>query len=210
MNDSFPKQLFPLPYPENALEPLLSQCTIDVHYNKLARAACDQLNTELACFPCHQNWSVERLVGQCQCLPFALQTAVRHNAGSLYCHELYFDCMTPTPVSSRPIGCLAQAIDRCFTCFDRLWQVMLHAGTSHFGSGWLWLVWVPGGELRVLTTIEHNTPLMQNMRPILVCDLWEHAYLPDYQNKRAEYLNAWKQLIDWEFVEQNFRFVTGK
>lgn len=204
MNEVCCAALPPLPYSYDALKPCISAETLHIHHDKLMGKAFSTLQGELEQYPQYCGWSVEQLLWDCPCLPVFLQTPVHRNAGSVFAHELYFDGMTPAPARCEPYGKLEQAIVRCFGSVEHFWEVFFKTADAHFGNGWIWLAANRRGDLKICATGGHDTPLDQCLRPVLVADLWEHAYFLDYQNRRADYLKAWKNIIDWDFAEANY------
>ncbi|WP_432353553.1 superoxide dismutase [Anaerotruncus rubiinfantis] len=210
MYEHYPFDLAPLPYPCDALAPCISPETVKLHHGKHQAGYVEKLNAALENCPKYHCWPLERLLCECPQLPKNLQLAVQRNAGGVYAHELYFDGMTPSPVTSCPTGRLAKAIDCCFTSFECFKDVMTQTALDQFGSGWCWLCCEPDGKLRVLSTANQDTPLSMGLRPVIALDVWEHAYYLDYQNKRKDYVQNWWNLVDWEFAEQNYLLVFEK
>lgn len=204
MYEHYPFSLMPLPYPYNGLEPYLDEQTVKLHHDGHQAAYVSKLNAALKCAPDYHTWSLEKLICNCGQLPAPLQVEVHRNAGGVYNHELYFDCMTCVPMCKRPIGKLAERIDCCFTSFEAFRDIFTQTALDRFGSGWAWLASDSAGRLQVLSTANQDTPLTRGLHPVLVVDVWEHAYYLQYKNKRADYLKAWWNLVDWQFAEENF------
>ena len=129
-------------------------------------------------------------------LPAAIQTAVRNNGGGVYNHELYFDSMRE-PVGQEPEGALSEAIERDFGSYRQWKEKMKQAAAGKFGSGWAWLVADKKGALSIVQTSNQDVPDLEEYTPILLVDVWEHAYYLQYQNRRADYLDGWFELINW-------------
>ncbi|MEM1484743.1 superoxide dismutase [Oscillospiraceae bacterium PP1C4] len=206
MNEHYPFQLAPLPYAYDALEPYIDTLTVSIHHDKHQATYVKNLNKALENYPAYQCWSLEQLICDCPQLPCDIQTAVQRNAGGVYTHELYFDGMTAPCMKkdARPTGRLSEAINRCFNSFEAFQTLMTQTALEQFGSGWAWLASDSCGNLHVLSTSNQDVPLCKGLRPIIVVDVWEHAYYLKYKNMRADYLAAWWNLVDWEFAEESF------
>jgi Fe-Mn family superoxide dismutase len=189
----------PLPYPEDALEPVISARTISFHYGKHQKAYVENINklvvgTKFADMPLEK--IITTAVGQ------ADFTAIFNNAAQAWNHAFYWQCLKPKG-GGEPPARLRQKIEDSFgdveTCCDELTK----AATSQFGSGWAWLV-LDGEMLRVVKTGNADNPMTQGMKPLLTIDVWEHAYYLDYQNRRGDYVSAViEKLMNWEFAGQN-------
>jgi Fe-Mn family superoxide dismutase len=135
-------------------------------------------------------------------VPEAIRTAVRNNGGGHHNHTLFWEIMGPGGGGS-PTGALADAVNATFGGFDQLKQAVNDAGAKRFGSGWAWLV-KDGSQLKVLSTANQDSPLMDGQVPVLGVDVWEHAYYVDYRNRRPEYLHAWWNTVNWDAVAKRF------
>lgn len=205
MNEHYPFELVPLPYPTNALEPYIDEQTVLLHHDAHLGGYVKKLNAALECAPDSiKCLPLERLITDAPMFPLPCRCPVLRNAGGVYAHELYFDCMTPNPSSHVAVGELAAAINCCFGSFEAFKQQMTEVAVSHFGSGWAWLVCCPNGNLQILSTVNQDIPLSIGLRPILVVDLWEHAYYLKYHNKRNDYIAAWWNIVDWDFANLNY------
>ena len=202
MEQHYPFSLPPLPYAYDALTPQLDQRTLHFHHDKHFAAYVDNLNKLLSDQPEYQSWSLEQLCWDWCQLPDDIRQGVRNNAGGVYNHDLYFKIMAPTPAST-PSGDLAGAITRDFGDLQALKDAMKAAALGQFGSGWAWLVFDREGRLSVRKTANQDTPLP--LCPLLACDVWEHAYYLQYQNRRAEYFENWWQLVDWPQLTETYR-----
>lgn len=194
MEQHYPFSLPPLPYAYDALLPQLDEKTLHFHHDKHFAAYVENLNKLLADQPAYQSWTLEQLCRDWCLLPDTVRQGVRNNAGGVYNHDLYFRCMAPTPATS-PSGALADAVTRDFGDLQGLKAAMKAAALGQFGSGWAWLVLDRDGTLSVQKTPNQDTPLP--LQPLLCCDVWEHAYYLQYQNRRADYFENWWQLVDW-------------
>ena len=183
-----------LPYKRDALEPHISQRTIDFHYGQHHAGYVKNLNNliENSRF---ENMSLEDIIKNSE-------GSIFNNAAQVWNHTFYWNCMTPEK-GSQPQVLLLKTIERDFGSFDNFKQMFIKQAATLFGSGWLWLVCDKEGKLSLLQTSNAETPLINNeLRPLLVCDVWEHAYYLDQQNLRLAYLNEFWQIINWKFVEK--------
>lgn len=193
-----PLSLMPLPYPDDALAPVTSAQTLKFHHGAhhagYVRKVNDLYGGELARYE-----SLEQLIGD-----VALEREdVFNNAGQVWNHDFFWQSMRPAAMrGAGPDGALAEAIETDFGSHDRLVEEALARGEKHFGSGWLWLV-VNGGRLSLATTANGRPAFVDGLYPLLVCDLWEHAYYLDHQNRRRAFLEGYfAQLVNWEFAAQ--------
>ena len=185
-----------LPYEMNALEPHISQKTLEFHYGKHHNGYVNNLNKLIAGTP-FESKSLEEIVK-------TAQGGMFNNAAQVWNHTFYWNCMTPNPKKTAPTGKLMDAIVRDFGSFDAFKEKFINACVTLFGSGWAWLVADKEGKLSIVQTSNAQTPLTEGLKPLLVCDVWEHAYYLDYQNLRANYVNEFWSIINWEFVELNY------
>jgi superoxide dismutase, Fe-Mn family len=196
---SAPLSLPPLPYPENALEPIISAKTLSFHYGKHHRTYVETTNklivgTELADMPLDQ--IVSATAGK------ADRVSIFHNAAQAWNHAFYWHCLKAKGGGSPPPA-LKQKMEAAFGSVDACKKELSNAAVAQFGSGWAWLV-AQGGKLKVVKSADADTPFTQGQRPLLTIDVWEHAYYLDYQNKRVDYVNALiDKLANWEFAAEN-------
>ncbi len=196
-----PHVLPPLPYADNALSPIISANTISFHYGKHHRAYVDNLNkliagTEFADLPLED--IITKTAGK------ADKTAIFNNAAQTWNHTFYWRSLDPKGGAAPPEA-LRQKIEASFGSLDACKQELATAGTTQFGSGWAWLV-LDGGKLKIVKTGNADSPLTTGMKPLLTIDVWEHAYYLDYQNRRADYLNAvLDKLVNWGFAAGNLK-----
>ena len=202
MEAHYPFTLPPLPFAYDALLPVLDERTLHFHHDKHFAAYVDNLNKLLADQPAYQGWSLEQLCQRWPELPEDIRQGVRNNAGGVYNHDLYFKMLAPLPASV-PSGDLAGAVTRDFGDLQALKDALKTAALGVFGSGWAWLVSDREGRLSVQKTANQDTPLP--LCPLLTCDVWEHAYYLQYQNRRAEYFENWWQLVDWPQLSEVYR-----
>ena len=199
--ETYPFVVQPLPYDYDALTPILDERTLHFHHDKHYKTYVDNLNGTLADYPELQKMSLKELLIDLDRLPAAAQTSIRNNGGGVFNHELYFGTMRQ-PMGQMPEGALADAIDRDFGSYNQWKEQMKQAATSQFGSGWAWLVTDKNGRLSILQTPNQNVPDLSQVTPILLVDVWEHAYYLQYQNLRAAYVEGWFNLIHWKKVER--------
>lgn len=202
MLNHYPFELPPIPYGEADLEPYIDAETVNLHYYKHFKGYIDTLNMILENHPRLQSLSLEQLLGNINRLPVKIQTDIRNNAGGVYNHNLYFHAMGPD--NNQPFGECEAAIRRSFGSMDAFQRVFLYAGTKQFGSGWVWLVADQYHNLRVVTTDNQNTLVGLKLYPILLMDVWEHAYYLKYKNQRRIYEEAWLRVIDWAEAEKKY------
>ena len=202
-NQKYKFTLPALSFSYDALTPYISEETLKFHYDKHFQTYTDNLNKALENHPEFQSWSLEKLVCDYNKLPENIKNAVRNNAGGVYNHYLYFDLMTPNS-TKKPMGRIEETINKRFGSYDIFKQEMKSVALNTFGSGWAWLVKDEVGNLEIISTQNQDTPFTLNLYPLLLVDVWEHAYYLQYQNRRAEYLDNWFNVIDWEKVEKNF------
>ncbi len=191
-----------LPYDYNALEPHIDATTMKFHHDKHHAAYIKNLNAAVNKHPEFQTKTVEELLISLDKLPKDIQTAVRNNGGGHLNHSMFWQIMSPKG-GGKPTGAIASTIKTQFGSFDTFKSQFNEAGTKLFGSGWVWLV-TRNGKLEIITTNNQDTPISQGLYPIMGNDVWEHAYYLNYQNRRADYLSAWWNVINW--TEVNHRF----
>jgi len=188
-----------LPYAYDALEPHIDEATMRVHHDKHHQAYVDKANAALE----GTEWadrSVEDVLTNLSSLPGDKQGPVRNNAGGHYNHSLFWNMMSPTG-GGAPTGAVGEAITSTFGSFDDFKEQFKAAGIARFGSGWAWLVKDSSG-LAVVSTPNQDTPLSDGSAPLLGADVWEHAYYLKYQNKRPDYLDAFWNVVNWDFVNE--------
>ena len=184
-----------LPYDRDALEPHISKETLDFHYGKHHNTYVVKLNgliegTEL------EGKSLEDIIK-------TSQGGIFNNAAQVWNHTFYWNCLSPNG-GGKPTGALADAIDTAFGSFDDFVAKFTDSAVNNFGSGWTWLVTNPDGSVEIVNTSNAATPLTTEQKPLLTCDVWEHAYYIDYRNVRPDYLKAFWALVAWDSVAKNF------
>ncbi|MBI5669358.1 MAG: superoxide dismutase [Chloroflexi bacterium] len=196
-------ELPPLPYPSNALEPHIDARTMEIHHGKHHNAYVTNLNKALEGQADWQNRSIEDILANLNSLPENIRTAVRNNGGGHANHTMFWQIMAPN-AGGEPTGELADAINRAFGSFAAFKEQFAAAAMGRFGSGWAWLVADRGGGLSITSTPNQDTPLMEGKTPILGLDVWEHAYYLNYQNRRADYIAAWWNVVNWPEVARRY------
>lgn len=199
-----PHELPALPYPKEALEPHIDALTMEIHHGRHHKAYVDNLNKALAGNTALEAKALPALLADLASVPDAIRGPVRNNGGGHWNHSFFWKLMAPN-AGGAPTGALAEAIQRTFGNLDDFRAKFEAAGMGRFGSGWAWLL-VQGGKLEIASTANQDNPLMGKAvagcegRPILGVDVWEHAYYLKYQNKRADYLKAWWNVVNWTEV----------
>jgi len=191
-----------LPYAYDALEPTIDEQTMHLHHDKHHQAYVDKANAALE----GTEWADKDVVEVLQnldALPADKQAAVRNNGGGHYNHSLFWEMMSPDG-GGEPSGELADAINSAFGSFDAFKDSFKEAGITQFGSGWAWLVKDTDGSVAVVKTANQDSPVSNGQTPLLGVDVWEHAYYLKYQNKRPEYLDAFWNVVNWDYVAQRF------
>jgi len=191
-----------LPYPFDALEPYIDARTMEIHHGKHHGGYVTNLNKALEGHPDLQKLGVEKLLAQIGKVPEDIRTAVRNNGGGHLNHSLFWKIMKKGG-GGEPSGDLAVAIKKAFGGFADFKAKFTQAATSRFGSGWAWLL-VRGGKLAVESTANQDNPVLDGGTAFFGLDVWEHAYYLKYQNRRAEYIEAWWNTINWAQVAENF------
>ena len=195
-------ELPPLPYAYNALEPHIDEQTMHLHHDKHHQAYVTNLNNAVQ-GTAFANLSVEEIVRRINDVPENIRTAVRNNGGGHVNHTMFWEIMKPS--GGQPTGPLAEAINQTFGSLDQFKTQFNDAGVKRFGSGWAWLVLDKGGKLQVISTANQDSPFMDGLFPVMGNDVWEHAYYLKYQNRRADYLNAWWNVVNWDEIAKRFQ-----
>jgi Fe-Mn family superoxide dismutase len=180
---------------------------MEIHHDRHHKAYVDNLNKAVAEFPDVGKKSVEDLVKDLNSVPEKIRTAVRNNGGGHYNHSLFWQMMKKDG-GGEPKGELAKAIDASFGSFNAFKEGISKAGLGQFGSGWAWLA-VSQGKLTIEASANQDTPLSSGKQPLLGVDVWEHAYYLKYQNKRADYIAAWWNVVNWDFVAERYAKLKG-
>jgi len=206
-------ELPPLPYPKDALEPHIDAQTMEIHHDKHHAAYVTNVNKALAGKSDLESKSVEALIGNLDAVPQEIRGAVRNNGGGHANHSMFWKLMGPK-AGGAPSGKLAEDINHTFGSFDAFKEKFEAAGIGRFGSGWAWLV-VNHGKLEIVSTGNQDSPLMGKAvsgaegTPVLGCDVWEHAYYLKYQNRRADYMKAFWNVVNWSEVARYYDKAKG-
>jgi len=199
-----------LPYAYGALEPFIDARTMEIHHSKHHQAYVDKLNAALEKFPEVAEKPLEELLKNIDAAPAEIRTAIRNAGGGHWNHSFFWKTMfsavngstAQPPINA--VGPLKAALYQAFGNMENFKKTFFEAAINLFGSGWCWLIKTADGQLQITTTANQDTPLALGHKPILCIDLWEHAYYLKYQNRRAEYLENWWQVINWPEAEKNF------
>ena len=189
-----------LPYEYNALEPYIDEQTMRIHHTKHHQAYIDKLNgavkgTEF------EKIAVDELIKNLNKVPENIRNVVRNHGGGHSNHTFFWNIMAPK--AGNPTGKVVDAITKTFGSFDKFKEEFMNAGLNRFGSGWAWLA-LNNGKLEIMSTANQDSPLMEGKKPLLGVDVWEHGYYLLYQNRRADYLKAWWNVVNWKKVNELF------
>ncbi|MCW8125203.1 superoxide dismutase [Fe] [Microbulbifer halophilus] len=185
-----------LPYAKNALEPHISEETLEYHYGKHHQTYVTKLNGLLEGTP-DADKPLEEVIK-------SASGGVFNNAAQIWNHTFYWNCLSPNG-GGEATGAVAEAINEAFGSFDKFKEEFTNSAVNNFGSGWTWLVKKGDGSVAIVNTSNAGTPLTEaDQTPLLTCDVWEHAYYIDYRNARPKYMEAFWALVNWDFVNQNF------
>lgn len=199
-----------LPYAHDALAPVIDTKTMELHHGKHHQAYVDNLNKAVAADPALKGLSLDQLLARAS----TLTPAARDNAGGHWNHSFFWKLMAPEAKRGTPSPELLAAIEKQWGSLDKFKAAFQQAGTSRFGSGWAWLIQTPEGALKVVSTPNQDNPLMDSApdkgTPILANDVWEHAYYLTYNNRRADYLSSWWNVVNWNEVNAHFKKATAK
>lgn len=192
-----------LPYAHDALEPHIDKLTMEIHHGKHHNAYVTNLNKALEGSP-----DADKSIEDLQKTMDMNNMPVRNNGGGHYNHELFWQCMQPKKEGNMPSGKIMEAITKAFGSFDEFKKQFADAGKNRFGSGWAWLYVDAGKNLKIGSSPNQDNPLMDisdiKGYPLLALDVWEHAYYLKYQNKRADYIDNWWNVVNWNYVQQRF------
>lgn len=198
-----PFKLPPLPYPSDALEPHLDARTMEIHHARHHAAYVNNLNRAVADHPALQRLTIEELVRDLSAVPESIRMTVRNNGGGHLNHALFWQMMKPGG-GGEPKGEIGTAIQRELGGFSAFKEAFSRAAMGQFGSGWAWLV-LDGRQLKIEASANQDSPWMQGRPLLLGVDVWEHAYYLKFQNRRADYLTAWMNVVNWEFVNERYQ-----
>ena len=192
-----------LPYAVDALEPYIDAQTMTIHHDKHHQAYVTNLNGALDKHPELASKSLEELLMDLNSVPEDVRTVVRNHGGGTWNHSMFWEIMGPKK-GGAPSGALASAVDFAFGSFDAFKAEFEKAANGRFGSGWAWLV-KKGNGLAIVSTANQDNPMSENMTPVLGIDVWEHAYYLKYQNRRAEYVTNWWNVVNWDAVAARYK-----
>jgi Fe-Mn family superoxide dismutase len=191
----------PLPYPANSLEPYIDAMTMEIHHDRHHKAYVDNLNKALDGQAALQSKNVVDILREINKVPENIRTAVRNNGGGHANHTMFWEIMAKG--GGEPTGPLGDDIKKTFGDFNAFKGKLKEAALGRFGSGWAWLI-LAGGQLQILSTANQDSPYMDSQSPIMGIDVWEHAYYLKYQNKRADYVDAWWNVVNWSAVAKRY------
>jgi Fe-Mn family superoxide dismutase len=199
-----PFTLQPLPYAFDALEPHIDARTMEIHHDKHHGTYVTNLNKALESAPELAGKSLETLLANgLAAVPESIRTAVRNNGGGDWNHAMFWEIMSPK-AGGAPVGNVAKAISAKYGSFDEFKAKFAAAGMARFGSGWAWLIKTSAGGVDIVSTANQDNPLSEGKVPVFGLDVWEHAYYLHYQNRRADYIGAWWNVVNWGHVEDRF------
>jgi Fe-Mn family superoxide dismutase len=192
-----------LPYAPDALEVAIDKATMEIHHGKHHKAYVDNLNAALEGHAALLAKSIDDLLRGISSVPEAIRQKVINNGGGHYNHTMFWEIMAPG-AGGDPTGSLAEAIKSTFTDFDTFKAKIKEAALGRFGSGWAWLILGTDKKLTIVSTANQDCPIMTGQFPILGVDVWEHAYYLRYQNRRADYVEAWWKVVNWAAIARRF------
>lgn len=192
----------PLPYDYKALEPHIDEQTMRTHHDKHYATYVEKYNDAVKGTELENRPLEEVLAAECRAAPEKIRTVVRNNGGGAFNHAMFWEMMSPEG-GGEPRGRLADAINQAFGGFGQFKNQFSDAGKNRFGSGWAWLV-MDAKVLKVISTANQDSPVMFGQAPLLGVDVWEHAYYLKYQNRRPDYLEAWWNLVNWEYTADRY------
>ncbi len=198
-----------LPYSYNALEPDIDEKTMQIHHDKHHQTYVNKLNEALNNYPDLQILTLEELLKSLKTIPKEIRDSIRHNGGGHYNHSFFWKIMESVK-GGEPKGGLAVALNDKFKNFQKFKEKFSKKAANLFGSGWVWLILDKNGNPKIISTDGHDNPVMKGLTPLLVIDLWEHAYYLKYQNRRPEYIEAWWNTVNWDEAEKYYQEAKSK
>ncbi len=204
MNEHYPFVNPPLPYAYDALEPFLDTKTMELHHDKHLQTYVDNLNNTLKNYPTLQSWSLEQLIYNASKLPIMLQRSIRNNGGGVYNHTFYFNGISNSENRSNAAS-LSNALVTDFGSYEKFNSEFKLQALAVFGSGYAWLVVDQNKKLRIVTSANQDTPIVNRLYPLLTIDVWEHAYYLKHYNKRADYIDDWFHVVNWAYADELYR-----
>jgi len=203
MEEIMPFELPPLRYAVDALEPFIDAQTVEIHFTKHHATYLKNLNTAIEKHPEFFEWNLKTILSSLDKVPEDIRQTVRNMGGGVYNHNVYWTCMAPGQ-GGEPVGKLAQAITKTFGGFEQFKAEFEKTALGRFGSGYCWLSKRPNGDLVIHSTANQDSPMQEGLDPLMVIDVWEHAYYLKYQNRRAEYISNWWSLVNWPEVNNRY------
>jgi Fe-Mn family superoxide dismutase len=199
-----------LPYAYGALEPFIDVKTVEIHHDKHHQTYVDNLNKALEKHPNLQGEKVEELLKEINSIPEDIRAVVKNNAGGVLNHNIYWEILTGNKNEQKFEGNIAKAIIKKFGSYEKFKELLSDAAMKRFGSGWAWLV-LHKNELEIYSTANQDSPISEGKIPVIALDVWEHAYYLKYANKRADYVNAFFNVINWKRVNEMYEgaFLSG-
>ena len=194
-----------LPYAFDALEPFIDAKTMEIHHDNHHQAYVDNLNKALEKYPELQKLKIDELLKKFADLPDEVKTTVKNHGGGHFNHSLFWEILSNNKKKKEFNGKIAETTERDFESFDKLKELLNDCAMKRFGSGWAWLVFNPNTtKLEIYSTANQDSPLMEGRIPLLGIDVWEHAFYLKYHNRKAEYVAAFWNIINWQQVEKNY------
>ena len=198
-----PFTLPPLPYAKDALEPYSDALTVEIHHHKHHQTYVNNLNAALEQHPDLASKSVEALLGDLNAVPEAVRQTVINNGGGVYNHNMFWEIMGPNK-GGNPTGQIAEVITSTFGTFDDFKAKVKAAALGQFGSGWAFLVVNRDGKVEIKSYPNQNCPISDGLKPVMGIDVWEHAYYLKYKNVRADWVDAWWNIVNWDKVNERY------
>jgi len=208
MNNHYPFELMPLPYSYNALEPYIDEKTMRLHHDRHLQTYVNNLNAAIKDYPELHGWSLEQLLYYSDIVPEDIRTAVINNGGGVYNHNLFFAGLDST--KAQATNALMKAINKTFGSFDDFKKEFKKQALSVFGSGYTWLVAKKDGALEIVNTKNQDTVLPMNVLPLLIIDVWEHAYYLKHYNMRADYIDDWFKVVNLSRAEMIYGCISSQ
>ena len=193
-----------LPYSYSTLEPVIDTKTMEIHHTKHHQTYVDKLNTAISKYPELENKSVEELLTSLDTLPEDIRVAVRNHGGGHFNHSQFWTMMRAPIEDNKPEGKIAEEINKSFGDFSKFKEKFAETAVGVFGSGWAWLILNKDGNLEITKSANQDSPISTGNKILLALDIWEHAYYLKYQNKRAEYIEGWWKVVNWQEVEKRY------
>ena len=201
MSNSYPFDLMVLPYDYSALQPSVSRTTLEFHHDKHHQTYVNNLNAALEGSKEFRKKSLEEILSSLDTLPADIAAAITNNGGGVFNHNFYFDALAPQG-TTKPTKKFEDAVAAAFGSMENMLAEFKKAALAQFGSGWAWLVIDADTNLKIVRTANQETPLKDGLKPLLTIDVWEHAYYLDYQNRRADYIDGYFKIINWDVVSK--------